>query len=102
MRRKFLRTSLSLVGCLVFASCTTDSGLSGTAEPNDVVAAKTKLTAGETIRALAVRSKASRQGARPTESMVRRFDSQGRVLSEFVLRGDKWVQRESSLNKSLT
>jgi hypothetical protein len=60
------------------------------------------LSRSDRLRAIAERSRVARRGSKPSESMVRTYGPDGIVLSEHVLRGDKWVQRQSTLGADVS
>lgn len=60
------------------------------------------LSLKERIRAVAARSRASRDGHAPRESIRRVYDRMGRVKEESVWRDTMWVARPSTLSSELT
>lgn len=60
-----------------------------------------QLSKGQTVRAIAARSRASRRGKAPSENVMRVYDRFGNVTRESVKQNGKWVDRASTLSRDL-
>lgn len=86
-----------IVAAILLAGCS-NGDVTGPGDSGPSPGGSPQLSKQQTIRALAARERVSRRSARPAQTMLRRYDREGRLLAEYVRREGKWEARPSTLN----
>ncbi len=93
--------SITLVISLLTGACGSDTDLPAVQTLPDDPSTTLRLTPRQTLNAISARSRMARGGMKPTETLTRIYDADGKVLVEFVRRNGEWIERPSTLPTQL-